>query len=92
MMHNLTIAEQIIGLKNRDFSSLELTQHYLNRINDSELNAFISITKEHAINQAKLADSIFGQRECDKADWYSLCPQRYILYKGYKNKCWLKNA
>ena len=58
MMHNLTIAEQIIGLKNRDFSSLELTQHYLDRINDSELNAFISITKEHAINQAKLADSI----------------------------------
>jgi len=29
MIHNLTIAEQIKGLKNRDFSSLELTQHYL---------------------------------------------------------------
>ena len=55
-MHNLTIAEQIKGLKNKDFSSLELTQHYLNRINDSELNAFISVTSNQALSQAKEAD------------------------------------
>ncbi|MEC7596607.1 MAG: Asp-tRNA(Asn)/Glu-tRNA(Gln) amidotransferase subunit GatA [Pseudomonadota bacterium] len=55
-MHNLTIAEQIEGLRNKDFSSLELTQHYLNRINDSELNAFISVTSNQALSQAKEAD------------------------------------
>jgi len=55
-MHNLTIAEQIKGLRNKDFSSLELTQHYLNRINDSELNAFISVTSNQALSQAKEAD------------------------------------
>ncbi len=55
-MHNLTIAEQIKGLRNKDFSSLELTQHYLNRINDSELNAFISVTNIQALSQAKEAD------------------------------------
>ena len=55
-MHNLTIAEQIKGLKNKDFSSLELTKHYLNRINDSELNAFISVTSNQALSQAKEAD------------------------------------
>ena len=55
-MHNLTIAEQIKSLKNKDFSSLELTQHYLNRINDSELNAFISVTSNQALSQAKEAD------------------------------------
>ena len=61
MIHNLTIAEQIKGLKNRDFSSLELTQHYLNRIDNSNLNAFISVTSDQAINQAKIADSILAK-------------------------------
>ena len=61
MIHNLTIAEQIKGLKNRDFSSLELTQHYLNRIDNSNLNAFISVTSDQAINQAKMADSILAK-------------------------------
>ena len=55
-MHNLTVAELIKGLKNKDFSSLELTQHYLDRINNSDLNAFISITEDEALSQAKEAD------------------------------------
>jgi aspartyl-tRNA(Asn)/glutamyl-tRNA(Gln) amidotransferase subunit A len=60
-MHNLTVAELIKGLKNKDFSSLELTQHYLNRINNSELNAFISITEDEALSQAKDADKKITQ-------------------------------
>ncbi len=31
-MHKLTIAELIQGLRNKDFSSVELTRHYLDRI------------------------------------------------------------
>ena len=60
-MHNLTVAELIKGLKNKDFSSLELTQHYLNRIKSSELNAFISITEDEALSQAKEADKKIKQ-------------------------------
>ena len=60
-MHNLTVAELIKGLKNKDFSSLELTQHYLKRINNSELNAFISITEDEALSQAKDADKKITQ-------------------------------
>jgi aspartyl-tRNA(Asn)/glutamyl-tRNA(Gln) amidotransferase subunit A len=52
-MHNLTVAELIKGLKNKDFSLLELTQHYLNRINSSELNAFISITEDEGAFSSK---------------------------------------
>ena len=84
MMHNLTIAEQIIGLKNRDFSSLELTQHYLDRINDSELNAFISITKEHAINQAKLADSILAKGNATKLTGIPYAHKDIFCTKGIK--------
>ena len=84
MMHNLTIAEQIIGLKNRDFSSLELTQHYLDRIYDSELNAFISITKEHAINQAKLADSILAKGNATKLTGIPYAHKDIFCTKGIK--------
>ena len=56
MMHNLSVAGLIKGLKNKDFSSVELTQHYLNRINKSKLNAFISVTENLALAQANEAD------------------------------------
>ena len=62
-MHNLTIAEQIKGLNNKDFSSQELTQHYLNRIHDSKLNAFISVTDDIALSQAKEADKKIASNE-----------------------------
>ncbi|VVM26021.1 Aspartyl-tRNA(Asn) amidotransferase subunit A (EC @ Glutamyl-tRNA(Gln) amidotransferase subunit A (EC [uncultured Gammaproteobacteria bacterium] len=55
-IHDKTIAELAQGLKNKEFSSVELTQHYLDRINASDLNAFITITDEIAIKQAQVAD------------------------------------
>jgi len=42
-MHTLSVAELSKGLKNKEFSSVELTQHYLDRINHSDLNAFITV-------------------------------------------------
>jgi len=56
MMHKLSIAELSKGLKNKDFSSVELTQHYLDRIAVSELNSYITVTDELALSQAKDAD------------------------------------
>ena len=43
--HNLSLKEQLQGLKKGSFSSTELTSHYLERIEkyDDELNSFISI-------------------------------------------------
>ena len=61
MMHNLSVAALIKGLKNKDFSSVELTQHYLNRINKSKLNAFISVTENLALAQANEADLKIGR-------------------------------
>lgn len=57
-MHQLTIAELIQGLGRKDFSSTELTQHYLDRIErlDGTYNAFITATPELALAQAKAAD------------------------------------
>ena len=56
MMHKLTVAELSKGLKNKEFSSVELTEHFLSRINQSDLNAFITVTDDLALDQARAAD------------------------------------
>lgn len=57
-MHNKTLAELSQGLVNKEFSSLELTRHYLDRIKqlDPRFNSYISVTEQHALRQAKQAD------------------------------------
>ncbi|SDJ66149.1 Asp-tRNA(Asn)/Glu-tRNA(Gln) amidotransferase subunit GatA [Microbulbifer yueqingensis] len=57
-MHQLTIAEIIRGLREREFSSVEITRQLLTRIEqlDREFNSFITITAESALEQAEAAD------------------------------------
>ena len=54
-LHELSLKEQLNGLKEGSFSSSELTQHYLDRISslDKDLNSFITVTPDLALNQAK---------------------------------------
>lgn len=58
-MHNKTIAELAKGLADGDFSSVELTRHFLERIDalDSQYNSFITVTPEQALAQAEAADA-----------------------------------
>ena len=58
-MHTLTIKQMSEKLQSREISSVELTQHYLDRIEklDPELNAYITVTPELAIEMAKAADA-----------------------------------
>jgi len=58
--HQLSLKELQKGLSNKDFSSVELTSHFIKRVQNSELNAFISITDDLALEQAKKADSIIA--------------------------------
>jgi len=58
--HQLTLKELQKGLSNKEFSSVELTSHFIKRVQNSELNAFISITDDLALEQAKKADSIIA--------------------------------
>lgn len=57
-MHTLTLSEMAAGLRAKRFSSVELTQHFLDRIkaHNSTLNAFITITQEQALGAARAAD------------------------------------
>ncbi len=54
----LTIAQAHQGLREKKFSSVDLTQAYLKRIEetDGKLNSYVTVTKEVALEQAKAAD------------------------------------
>ena len=58
-MHNLTLAQQVKALAEKQFSSEELVQHYIQRIeaHDAKLNSFITLTLEQALEQAKQLDN-----------------------------------
>lgn len=57
-MINKSLADLSVGLQTGKFSSVELTQYYLDRIAkyDGDLNSFITVTGEQAIKMAKAAD------------------------------------
>ena len=58
-MHKLTLAQQAKALAAKQISSEELTRHYIDRIeaHDGQLNSFITVLAEQAIEQAKQADA-----------------------------------
>src|SRR5689334_22530625 len=53
-----TLTELASGLATRAFSSVELTRHFLDRIErlDARYNSFITVTAERALKQAAAAD------------------------------------
>lgn len=57
-LHLLSVSELSQGLQNKQFSSVELTQHFLQRIDklDKQVNSFITLTPELALQQAEQAD------------------------------------
>lgn len=58
-MHQQTLAQQAQALAKGDYSARELTQHYLQRIQqlDGQLNSFITVTAEQALTSADAADA-----------------------------------
>ncbi len=63
-MHNKTLKQHSHSLQNKAYSSTELTQHFLDRINrHSDLNAFVTVTSEVALSQAKNADERLAKGE-----------------------------
>ena len=62
-LHLLSTQQLITGLQDKQFSSLELTEHYIKRIDalDSKINSFITHTSETARAQAQAADEMRAQ-------------------------------
>ena len=62
---SLTISQAKQDLKDKKYSSVELTKTYLERIKqlDKKLNAFVTVTEEEALKNAQTADKKLAQGE-----------------------------
>jgi len=87
-MYNLTIAELAKGLRAGEFSSVELTQTYLQRIHQhSELNAYVTVTDELALQQAKAADAKLASGDASLLTGIPIAQKDIFCTLGVKTTC-----
>lgn len=88
-MHHLTIAELAKGLRDKQFSSVELTQHYLNRIKqyNPQLNAFITVTEEVALQKAQEADQLLSTNQAGPLTGIPIAHKDIFCTDGIKTSC-----
>ncbi|MDR3030860.1 MAG: Asp-tRNA(Asn)/Glu-tRNA(Gln) amidotransferase subunit GatA, partial [Holosporales bacterium] len=64
MKKDWTIKKARMALDSKEISSKELTEYYLNRISEfSQLNAYITICSEKALDSAKEVDDLIAKGE-----------------------------
>ncbi|MYM64934.1 Asp-tRNA(Asn)/Glu-tRNA(Gln) amidotransferase subunit GatA [Pseudomaricurvus sp. HS19] len=88
-MHKLTIAELIQGLRNKDFSSVELTRHYLDRINrlDASYNSYVTVTEEIALQQAAAADARLAAGDAPALCGVPIAHKDIFCTEGVRTSC-----
>lgn len=88
-MHNLTIAQMIRELRQKTFSSAELTEHFLGRIErlDNQYNSFVSITREQALQQARQADARLAAGNAPALCGIPLAHKDIFCTNGVRTSC-----
>jgi len=88
-MHNKTLAELAQGLQQGDFSSVELTQHFIDRIDtlDKTYNSFVTVTSEQALQQAKQADEQRATGNAQTLTGIPIAQKDIFCTKGVRTSC-----
>lgn len=87
-MHNKTIAELAAGIRNRQFSSQELTKAYLERIKQHQsLNCYITVAEEKALADAAKADERISGGDFGLLTGIPLGQKDIFCTKGIKTSC-----
>lgn len=87
-MHTKTISQLAHGLRAGDYSSQELTQFFLDRINQHQaLNSFISVTNKQAIAAAKQADALIAMGNAPLLTGIPLAHKDIFCTQGIKTSC-----
>ena len=88
-MHTKTIAELAAGLKAGEFTSEELTRAYLERIKtfDGELNSYITVTEELALEQARAADARIAAGEAGPLTGVPIAHKDIFCTDGVRTSC-----
>ena len=88
LMHELSVSQFAKGLTKGDFSSVELTQHFLGRMEKyNYLNAFISELGERAILQAINAEKLINENKQGPLTGIPLAHKDIFCMYGVKTTC-----
>ncbi len=88
-MYNLTIAELVRGLQSKAFSSVELTQHFLDRIAalNPDYNAVITVTSDQALKAAIAADKRLAAGGAPALCGVPILHKDIFCTKGVRTSC-----
>jgi aspartyl-tRNA(Asn)/glutamyl-tRNA(Gln) amidotransferase subunit A len=87
-MYQLSVSQLVDGLRNGDFSSVELTQCYIDRMQQfANLNAFITELAERAILQASNADKLIKQKKHAALTGIPIAHKDIFCMYGVKTSC-----
>ncbi len=87
-MYKLSVSQLIDGLRSGDFSSVELTQCFINRMHKySNLNAFITELGERAILQARNADKLIKEKKHNALTGIPIVHKDIFCMYGVKTSC-----
>ncbi len=87
-MHTLSIRALMHALRAKTFSSVELTQHCLDRIQQaSDLNAFITVDEQAALAQAKEADKRLKKGDAPCLTGIPMAHKDLFCTEGVRTTC-----
>jgi len=88
-MHNHTIADIKRGLEAGEFSSREITEHFLGRIKrlDETYNSFITLSEEQALSAADQADKNLALGRADLLTGVPFAHKDIFCTQGIKTSC-----
>ena len=88
-LHHLNLAQLADGLRQKQFSSTELTRHFLDRIRrlDSSYNSFITVTETQALEQAQKADQRLSRGPVPPLCGVPFAHKDIFCTKGVKTTC-----
>ncbi len=88
-IHHKTLAELATDLAEKRISSVELTTHYLKRIKelDGQINAFITVCEESALNSAKAADALRAAGKATRLTGMPIAQKDIFCTAGIKTSC-----
>lgn len=88
-MQNKSIAQLAADLRLRTYSSVELTQHYLERIArlDPTLNAFITVAADAALDAAHRADATLKRGDAGPLTGIPIAHKDIFCTQGLRTSC-----